>query len=401
MKTITTHSIRYAAMMFVTVAFVLSAFPSFASAQDLEVSGWIPYWTSGAPKAAQKHIDDLYMIHPFGYALQSTGDIKDLMDIKKSAWKNLLKKANKEDVLIVPTVTTSNGSLVHTILSDSDLRKNHIKKILTVVKKEKFDGIDIDYEGKLSMTKDYYSLFLKELKKGLGKKILSCTIEARTPPEDLYRVVPADIAYANDYEAIAQYCDRVNIMAYDQQRADITLNDANKGEPYIPVSDDAWVRKVLDFTLQTIPKNKVVLGIATYGHEYEVLVTPNQYAEYRRAGAYNLPGIEKKIAKYDIEPSRTKAGELGFSYSDLMKHAPQFITNFSIPANTPDSLKVAARSLAYSNATNIPSVFNYVTWSDAEAMKDKIDLAKEFGLRGVALFKIDGQEDQNVWEEFE
>ncbi|MDQ5927720.1 MAG: hypothetical protein QG633_158 [Patescibacteria group bacterium] len=401
MKTITTHSTRYAAMMFVTVAFVLSAFPSFASAKDLEVSGWIPYWTSGAPKAAQKHIDDLYMIHPFGYALQSTGDIKDLMDIKKSAWKNLLKKADKEDVLIVPTITTSNGSLVHTILSDSDLRKDHIKKILAVVKKQKFDGIDIDYEGKLSMTKDYYSLFLKELKKGLGKKILSCTIEARTPPEDLYRVVPADIAYANDYEAIAQYCDRVNIMAYDQQRADITLNDANKGEPYIPVSDDAWVRKVLDFTLQTIPKNKVVLGIATYGHEYEVLVTPNQYTEYRRAGAYNLPGIEKKIAKYDIEPSRTKAGELGFSYSDLMKHAPQFITNFSIPANTPESLKVAARSLAYSNATGNVAVFQYVTWSDAQAMKDKIDLAKEFDLRGVALFKIDGQEDQDVWEEFE
>ena len=388
-------------MLFVAAAFILTAFPSFASAQDLEVSGWIPYWTSGAPKAAQKHIDDLYMIHPFGYALQSSGDIKDLMDIKKSAWKNLLKKADKENVLIVPTITTSNGSLVHTILSDSDLRKDHIKKILTVVKKQKFDGIDIDYEGKLSITKDSYSLFLKELKKGLGKKILSCTIEARTPPEDLYRVVPADIAYANDYEAIAKYCDRVNIMAYDQQRADITLNDANKGEPYIPVSDDAWVRKVLDFTLQTIPKSKVVLGIATYGHEYEVLVTPNQYTEYRRAGAYNLPGIEKKIAKYDIEPSRTKAGELGFSYSDLTQHAPQFITNFSIPANTPDSLKVAARSLAYSNATGNVAVFQYVTWSDTEAMKDKIDLAKEFGLRGVALFKIDGQEDADVWEELE
>jgi len=401
MKANITQYLQRTTMLFVAAAFILTAFPSFASAQDLEVSGWIPYWTSGAPKAAQKHIDDLYMIHPFGYALQSSGDIKDLMDIKKSAWKNLLKKADKENVLIVPTITTSNGSLVHTILSDSDLRKDHIKKILTVVKKQKFDGIDIDYEGKLSITKDSYSLFLKELKKGLGKKILSCTIEARTPPEDLYRVVPADIAYANDYEAIAKYCDRVNIMAYDQQRADITLNDANKGEPYIPVSDDAWVRKVLDFTLQTIPKSKVVLGIATYGHEYEVLVTPNQYTEYRRAGAYNLPGIEKKIAKYDIEPSRTKAGELGFSYSDLTQHAPQFITNFSIPANTPDSLKVAARSLAYSNATGNVAVFQYVTWSDTEAMKDKIDLAKEFGLRGVALFKIDGQEDADVWEELE
>ncbi len=386
-------------MMFVTVAFILSAFPSLVAAQDLEVSGWIPYWTSGAPKAAQKHLTDLSMIHPFGYALQSDGNIKDLMDLKKSTWKKFLAAARKEDVLVVPTITTSNGSLVETLLSDRDLRKDHIKKILAVVKKEKFDGIDIDYEGKMSITKDSYSLFLKELKKGLGNKILSCTIEARTPPKDLYRTVPDDIAYANDYDAIAKYCDRVNIMAYDQQRADITLNDANKGEPYIPVSDAAWVRKVLDLTLKTIPKNKVVLGIATYGHEYEVLVTPNQYTEYRRAGAYNLPSIEKKVDKYDIKPSRTKAGELGFSYSDLTDYAPQFITNFSIPKNTPDSLKVAARSLAYSNATGNVSVFQYVTWSDAGAMKDKINLAKEFGLRGVALFKIDGQEDKEVWSE--
>lgn len=397
MKTTITNTLRYMTMVFVVMAFIFNAIP--VSAKDLEVSGWIPYWTSGAPKAAQKHLDDVYMIHPFGYALQSDGDIKDLMDITKGSWKKLISAAKKEKVLIVPTITTSNGSLVHTLLSDEDARKDHIKSILSVVKKQKFDGIDIDYEGKFSMTKDYYSLFLKELKKGLGKKILSCTVEARTPPEDLYRTLPADLAYANDYDAIAKYCDRVNIMAYDQQRADLTLNDASKGEPYIPVADEAWVRKVLEFTLQTIPKEKVVLGLATYGHQYEVLVTPNQYTEYRRSGAFNLPGIEKKIDKYDIEPSRSKAGELAFSFSDLMKHAPQFITNFSIPKNTPESLVVAARSLAYANATGNSAVFQYITWSDAEAMKDKIDLAQEFGLRGVALFKIDGQEDKNVWKE--
>ena len=41
--------------------------------------------------------------------------------------------------------------------------------------------------------------------------------------------------------------------------------------------------------------------------------------------------------------------------------------------------------------------FNYVTWSDALAIKDKIDQAREYGLRGVAVFSLGGAEDQAMW----
>ena len=99
------------------------------------------------------------MIHPFGYALKDKGDLNDLMGVTKGSWKKLITSARANNVLVVPTITTSNGAIVHMILSDTDARKDHIKKILAVVKKQKFDGIDIDYEGKWSETIDYYSLF--------------------------------------------------------------------------------------------------------------------------------------------------------------------------------------------------------------------------------------------------
>ena len=39
-----------------------------------------------------------------------------------------------------------------------------------------------------------------------------------------------------------------------------------------------------------------------------------------------------------------------------------------------------------------------MVWSDAQAIKSKIDLAKKLGVRGVAIFKIDGGEDPAMWE---
>ena len=398
------HTFRTHVLLFSILAVSLSALPSYTYAEtsDLEVSGWIPYWAvSSGTKDARKNLDAFSVIFPFNYSVKSDGTLLDMGKIKQSAWKKLFSAAKKEDVLVIPTIMWSNTSAMYTTLSDKSLRTKHIKEITSMVRKQKFDGIDIDYEGKSAETYEGYALFLKELKKALGKsKILSCTIEARTPPDSLYRTIPTDLRYANDFNAIAKYCDRVNIMTYDQQRADIKLNDAHKGEAYIPVSDPAWVRKVIELTLQTIPKEKLSLGISTYGHEYEVIVHSEGYQEYAKTGAFN-PSYGTKTAKqYKVTPERGNAGELSFTFFPI-KTAPQFQYNAPIPKNTSSAGKVAAQSFAYTQATGLPSVFYYATWNDAEAIKQKVDLAREYDLAGVAIFKIDGNEDPKMWDIFE
>ena len=389
---------RYVALSFVVVLMVLLVTPSSASATTVEVSGWIPYWRHAEGiKDAKKHIDDIDTLFPFSYSVTTNGELRDLAGMNKSDWRKFLRTARSEDVEIIPTVMWSDGAAMERILSDKDLREEHVGAIIEMVKDGKYDGVDIDYEGKLAQTKNSFSRFLEELKDELGSKILSCTIEARTPPISLYTNIPATLEYANDYEEIAKHCDRVQLMAYDQQRADLKLNESKSGEPYMPVADVDWVRKVVVLALETIPNEKLVLGIPTYGHHYEVTVAPNWYQGYRRIGALNLPDMLEVADDYGVEPGRNKSGEMSFTYfpeSSVYK----LLRGLPVPVGTREGNEAAARALLFANATGQSVPVNLGWYSDAGAISGKIDLAEEFNLKGVALFKIDGDEDRDVWK---
>lgn len=389
-------------MVLLLIATLFVGAPHGVSAVDLEVSGWIPYWAvSKGTQDAKKHIDELTVLHPFGYSIKQEGMLHDLMGLKKRPWQTLFRSARSKGVLVIPTVTSGDGALIHTILSNPELRKKHVQFIVATVTKGKFDGIDIDYEGKRSETKEYFSTFLKELKTALGSKLLTCAIEARTPPDSLYKIMPATIAYANDYGAIGMYCDRVELMTYDQRRADIKLNESKAGDPYMPTADVDWVRKVAELAVKLIPKEKLILGIATYGHNYEVTVSPNWYQDYKRVGAINPSEAIKLAKKKKVIPSRNRAGELGFSYSSIFSVPEKELHSLSIPEDTATGNIIAARALAYANTTGNTTRVNIVSWSDALAVRAKVDLARELGLRGVALFKIDGGEDHKIWDLFD
>lgn len=369
-----------------------------ATHHDLEVAGWIPYWRdSEGIKDAKEHLSDIDTVYPFAFTVKQDGTLADQADLDDREWRRFIRDAGRKDVEVIPTIMWADGANIHRILSDRSLRKKHVNAIVDMVEDGRYDGVNIDYESKKSETIDYFSLFLKELKGKLDNQLLTCAIEARTPPESLYRVIPNPIRYANDYKEIAKYCDRVELMTYDQQRADLLLNVSKSGAPYMPVSDADWVRKVVEFALEDFEPEQIMLGIPTYGNHYEITVAPNWFRDYKRIGALNVPDILDVAEEYNVTPSRNKAGEMSFTY--LHKTSPYFLPSaLIIPEDTPSGNIIAARALQYANMTGQEMTFRYASYSDAGAMKQKIDLAKEYELRGVALFKIDGEEDQEVWE---
>ena len=373
----------------------------------LEFSGWLPYWrVASSTKDVIPHLSQLAEVNPFGYTVKKDGTLNDALQVSRTEWQSLFTEAKKQNVRIVPTVMWSDTDAIHTVLSNKKLRKKHVASIVKMVTENDFDGVDIDYEGKRASDRENYSLFLKELSAAMAKdkanKWVMCTIEARTPPTDLYKTIPADLEYANDFKEINKYCDRVRLMTYDQQRADLTLNKSNSKGLYAPVADVAWVRKVVTLALKDIDKSKLVLGVATYGYIYQVMPYDDGSGyTYDLLEAFNPKYGTDTAKEYGITPSRNAAGEMSFTY--VPKTTPKPLPNNAAlsakaPKGTASSLLAALGATALAKEKGTQSPFYMLWWSDAQAIEAKVKLARELGIRGVAVFKLDGGEDQGMWK---
>ncbi len=378
---------------------------SAAKTAPLEVSGWLPYWRVATSTAdALPHLSALTSVMPFGYTVRNDGTLFDAYglgssDSTTSPLALALKTAAKTNkTWFVPTVMWSNGAAIHAVLSKKSSRIALENRIAALAKSQGFDGIGIDFENKYAKTKPYFSLFLEGLYARMGTKWVYCAIEARTPVADRYDGTPPPSAteYANDFTAINKYCDRVELMTYDQETVDVPLNKAADGAPYIPVADPKWVEKVVTLAAKTIAKKKLVIGVATYGYEWTVTPLTESGYRYDIQWAFNPKYALDLAASLSLTPQRNSAGELSFTY----RPTPTSPFSSGSPTDVVGDNEFRTATSTYSDgvaAAIAGTTYNILWWSDAQAIADKIALAKKLGVRGVAIFKLDGGEDQNLW----
>jgi len=365
----------------------------------LEFSGWIPYWRSATgTKDVIPHLSGLTSVMPFGYTMKKDGTLADTARLTEEPWTSFIAAAKKNKVRVIPTVMWGDGETIHKILSNATTRVALEDEIANAVKVNGFDGIDIDFEAKKHETIDYFSLFLKGLYQRMGNKWVYCTIEARMPLTDRYSpgaTIPADATdYANDYKEINKYCDRVEIMAYDQGTIALRLNKARTA-PYAPISDPAWVESLITLAAKDIDKKKIIIGVPTYGYEYTVTQISGSSYKYKVLWPFNYRYATDIAAKLNITPTRNSAGEMGFSYDPNRLVATAPTGSDSTQTQQIIVSSAVTQNAGSSGATGQP--FNYLSWSDAKAIADKVALAKKLGVRGVAVFKFDGGEDQAMW----
>jgi len=143
----------------------------------------------------------------------------------------------------------SGRALTHFVLApDSKERKALIADLLTATRN--FDGLQIDFENVPPRDGEAYLSFLRELRAGLGDKMFTVALAARI------RKLDNDVY---DYDAIKPYVDKILVMAYDEH-----WSGSSPGS----VASLQWCRRVAEYSLRVIGKEKLIMGLPFYGRAW-------------------------------------------------------------------------------------------------------------------------------------
>lgn len=214
--------------------------------------------------------------------------------------------------------------------------RDHIIKAI-VDRAKPFDGVQIDFEGISKEDGTAYLNFLAAVKKALpASKIFSVAVMARW--EGHKQKNPTD---PFDYPFISMIADRVVVMAYDEHY---------RSGPAGPIASLSWCSKIFNYAVETIPPDKLVMGIPLYGRSWQ---------KESVARAYRNPEVWTDLRIRQTQPE-------------------------SDPAN----------GGSYTYTTNVTIQVHFETMNSLDA---KMKLYSSSPIRGIAFWRI-SQEPLGFWE---
>ncbi|MDW0117698.1 glycosyl hydrolase family 18 protein [Sporosarcina thermotolerans] len=224
---------------------------------------------------------------PFVYSVKEDGTLTTLDDTE------MLKSAFAEQVVPIIAITnfsatTAGSDLAHTILSSSELQEKVITNILAVMKEKGYQGLNIDFENVYPADREHYNQFLQLAVDRLHPEgySVSSALAPKTSSEQqglLYE--------AHDYEAHGRIVDFVVLMTYEW--------GYRKG-PAQAISPLNEIKKVLDYAVTVIPREKILFGFQIYARDWLLPFVQGSEAETFSQQEAIRRAIEHQVAiQYD------------------------------------------------------------------------------------------------------
>ncbi|MGI6484760.1 MAG: stalk domain-containing protein [Tepidanaerobacteraceae bacterium] len=199
--------------------------------------------------------DKLSSIAPKWYTLDQYGDVTDndtsRWIMTPQGYEDVLKLARQQEIKVHMLVFENSAEKLGKVMATNESRSRLVNQIITIVDREGYDGVNIDFEYLRASDRDRFNQFIELLSKNLHSKgkSLSISLPVKTEKTDWWP--------GYDYETLGKHSDLVVLMAYDKNPA--------SPEPQAGIN---WVEEIVDYTVARIPAQKIVLGIGYYGYDW-------------------------------------------------------------------------------------------------------------------------------------
>jgi len=234
---------------------------------------WIPWWDEDRVITSLETLPKsvIEVISPIWYNLAQDGTLTT--NPSTNLRSNIASIASSSGIMILPTINNESGNgfdgnRVSLFLKNKEMQSAFISKAISLAKINGYIGWDIDWEQKNPSDKQAFSDFIQYASQQFHKNNLKLvvSVEAKTDSSDT-----TDSSASEDWEALSENADQIRVMAYDFHY--------DKSDPGAITPLDE-LEAVLNYATQTIPKNKIVLGVPLYGYDWDNKIGQSvQYAD--------------------------------------------------------------------------------------------------------------------------
>lgn len=193
---------------------------------------------------------------PFPYGFYPNGDLIMLND------ERLIETAfyfNKKTRMVITPLDANgifNNQLVVQLLENVELQNTLIKNIFQTMQEKGYTALDVDFEFIPGAYREEYVLFVSRVKEYLSNA--DYEVSVAVPPK--ISGEQQGLLYEGiDYEGLGRVANQIFLMTYEW---------GYKYGPPMAVAPVPSVRKVLDYAVSVIPREKIAIGIPNYAYDW-------------------------------------------------------------------------------------------------------------------------------------
>ncbi len=330
------NQLEYPYPLAIGQALLLSKGESAPVKRTVEVGGYAyPYISADTLSQTLPYLSKLFV---FSYGFTTEGDL--LSPATDDTFMIEMAVANRTAPILTVTPFGPDGRfnnyLISRIVNDMDVQNHFIEQLTDTVQKKGFRGVDIDFEYILAQDREPFAQFVGNVREAVNALGYPVSVALAPKTSDNQK---GTLYEGKDYRLLGEAADNVLLMTYEW------------GYTYGPpmaVAPIRNVRKVVDYAVTRIPRDKINLGIPNYGYDWTL---PFEQGVSRARTINNIQAVQIAI-EHDavIQFDETAQSPYFHYFKDGKEHE--------------------------------------VWFEDVRSMQAKFGLVEEYGLRGMGYWQI-------------